>query len=967
MAGSFVGKTIDKYRVIELIAWGGMAEVYKAHQQGLDRYVAIKVMHAFLAEQEGFLERFRREAKAVAQLRHPNIVRVYDFDVTDEGNHYMVMEFIDGVTLETRLQEIAAQSDLLPLEEAIRIARAVATALAYAHRHGMVHRDVKPSNVMLNHDQEVILTDFGIAKILSNPQYTASGAMIGTPSYVSPEQGLGEPGDARSDIYSLGVMFFQMVTGRLPYQAEKPVSVVFKHINDPVPIPRQFNPLLPPEIDDIVSKAMAKRLNARYQTAEAFIRDLDKIRVVDSVADVATFKIPTDTDVEVAERALNILSPAAPASVAPSSVLSHTIRLTPYTLSPGRVVTCPADLVAVCDADWQRAVDHFAKGYITEWLREGVHRLRLNHQHGLADELELVALRAKAIVDRIGAGDEITRNAGLEEFLELLGAHPPIMEITPKALNLPEVGKGKTGQAAILTVRNKGRGYLFGTVVCQEPWLTASPKWFGCGPEESVQIVVQPNLSKQPAGHLHSPRGVEVRSIAGDLSLPVRVDVLPSLLQVERSHLDFGQVGRGETVQTSFTLRNGGRGYLTGRVHSRVPWLCAWPEEFRVPAQESLRITVELDAETLSPGEVNSALAMAVESDGGYAVLGVRAHVLAPQMAVEPEQIELGTMDLAQTGTVKAAELRVSNTGPGVLTVQIGTDADWLVIEPAALRCRSGETRPVRVSTGGVTVGDHNPSIHVTSKDAAVQIPLHLKVAFSLRPEMVRIPAGEFLRGSLEEDKAALVSEKPQRRIHLSEYRIGRHPVTNAQYAVFAAATGRRPPEHWTTGVPPKELRDHPVVNVSWWDALAYCRWLSEVTGQEHRLPTEAEWEKAARGTDGGIYPWGNRWDDTKCNAGSGSQRDTTPVDAYSPAGDSPFGCADMAGNVLEWVADWYDAEYYALSSITQDPFGPASGVVRALRGGSWSSSAREVRCASRFNANPTITSPKAGFRCVCI
>ncbi len=271
-----IGKTLGKYRIVEHLGRGGMAEVYKAYQPGLDRYVAIKLMHTFLVEEEGFLGRFQREAKAVARLRHPNIVQVYDFDVED-GVYYMVMEFIDGITLKAKLQELEAQGQRLPLEEAVRIVKAVGEALAYAHKQGMVHRDVKPANIMLTREGHVILTDFGIAKILgSSTQFTASGMMIGTPAYMAPEQGMGAHGDERSDIYSLGVVLYQLVTGRLPFDADTPLAIVLKHLNDPLPLPRAVNPELSEGIERVILKALAKDPADRYQSVEEMLADLDK-------------------------------------------------------------------------------------------------------------------------------------------------------------------------------------------------------------------------------------------------------------------------------------------------------------------------------------------------------------------------------------------------------------------------------------------------------------------------------------------------------------------------------------------------------------------------------------------------------------------------------------------------------------------------------------------------------------------
>lgn len=968
MSDSLIGKKIGKYQIVEHIGRGGMAEVYKAYQPALDRYVAIKLMHSFLAEDKNFLSRFQREAKAVAQLRHPNIVQLYDFDVTDGIYYYMVMEFVDGYTLREKLEDLKARRELMLLIETIRVVRDVAAALSYAHSHNMVHRDVKPSNVIIDRENRVILTDFGIAKILGSPQYTASGGMTGTPSYISPEQGLGVPGDARSDIYSLGTMFFQMVAGRLPYEADTPVAIVLKHINDPLPAPSQFNPRLPPDVDRIIFRAMAKNPYDRYQTADEFIVQLDRIKVGKPIHDTSLPTLPAAVAANLADQTITVFSvaPQPPVS-SPATVLTDTIRLSPYALSPGNIATGPADLPAACDADWDRAVDHFAKGYITGWLRDGVNSLRAAHQHGLADDLELIAVRGETIIQRLQDGDDVARHAGLEEFLELLGATPPTMDISPKMLALPTVGVGETGQPVTFTITNKERGYLFGTILCRVPWLKATPAWFGCRMGEHCTVTVTPDLSGLPADRIRSENGLEVRSVGGDFHMPVQVNVLPSVLQLDESALDFGAVGQGEAAQTMLALGNSGRGYLIGRVRCRVPWLTASPEEFRVPAGDRIQIAVKADSEMLPVGHATHAWALIVESNGGHAVLGVQMQVMSPRLQVEPEQMDLGIADLAQPGARKVAELAVRNTGPGVLTGAVTVGADWLAVEPAAFRCRAGESQQLHLSTTQLRTGDHRQIVRVVSNAGLAEVPVLLRVRFSLEPEMVRIPAGEFLRGSQEQDKRASASEKPRSRVYLTEYWIGKYPMTNAQYAVFIEATGRRSPEHWEGSRPPEGKEDHPVVNVSWWDALAYCRWLAEVTGKQYQLPTEAQWEKAARGTDGRLYPWGNRWDKRKCNTAESGERGTTSVGSYSPDGDSPYGCADMAGNVLEWVADWYRGDYYARSSASQDPCGPSSGAVKGLRGGSWATNRGSARCANRHYGNRTATSPEAGFRCALV
>ncbi|MEJ2748648.1 MAG: protein kinase [Anaerolineae bacterium] len=270
MSDTLSGKTIGKYEIIEKIGRGGMAEVYKGYQKNLERYVAIKLMHTFLVTEQDFLNRFQREARAMAALNHPNIVGVYDFDLYQENTYYLVMEYIDGGTLKEKLETLARNHERLPLAESVRIGREVADALAYAHRRNMVHRDIKPANIMLDKETgRAILTDFGIVKLVGGQSvaYTATGALIGTPAYMSPEQALGKSGDERADIYSMGVLLFQMVTGQLPYEADTPLAVVMKHVNEPTPMPIVFNPDIPEALQNIILKAMAKVPEDRYQTA----------------------------------------------------------------------------------------------------------------------------------------------------------------------------------------------------------------------------------------------------------------------------------------------------------------------------------------------------------------------------------------------------------------------------------------------------------------------------------------------------------------------------------------------------------------------------------------------------------------------------------------------------------------------------------------------------------------------------
>ncbi|GEM_PF-1394355 len=235
--------------------------------------------------------------------------------------------------------------------------------------------------------------------------------------------------------------------------------------------------------------------------------------------------------------------------------------------------------------------------------------------------------------------------------------------------------------------------------------------------------------------------------------------------------------------------------------------------------------------------------------------------------------------------------------------------------------------------------------------------------ATSLVPEMILIPAGKFLMGiDLEKDKIASPDYWTQHILYLPNYYLAKTPVTNAQYAVFVQTTGRNQPHHWEGDNPPRDRQDHPVVNVSWHDAIAYCKWLSEVMGKPYRLPSEAEWEKGARGTDGRIYPWGNRWDVMRCNTREVGMGDTTPVGAH-PQGASPYGLLDMVGNVWEWCSSLYQPYPYNPDDGREDS--EANGP-RVLRGGSWAYVSKEVaRCSYRYDALPSSFGRDVGFRVV--
>ena len=265
------GKQFGSYRVVGPLGEGGMAAVYKAYQASMDRFVALKVLPQYFARDPEFVGRFAQEARMLAKLQHLHILPVFDYGETD-GYTYIVMPLVETGTLSSLIK-----GEPLPLSQIQQIISQVGSALSYAHSQGVVHRDVKPSNVLVDRQGNCLLTDFGIAKMVEGTMaFTQTGAIIGTPAYMSPEQILGEKLDGRSDIYSMGVVLYEMATGRPPFQAETPPAIFVKHLNDPLPPPHVYNPNIPEGVERVILKALSKGREDRFETMDEMVDALTR-------------------------------------------------------------------------------------------------------------------------------------------------------------------------------------------------------------------------------------------------------------------------------------------------------------------------------------------------------------------------------------------------------------------------------------------------------------------------------------------------------------------------------------------------------------------------------------------------------------------------------------------------------------------------------------------------------------------
>jgi serine/threonine-protein kinase len=319
VSDTLIGSVFDgRYRIERKLGAGGMADVYLAEDQELGRRVAIKILNDRHAADDSFIERFRREAKNAAGLSHPNIVSIYDRGEA-EGTYYIAMEYLDGRSL----KELIVGRGPAPIKIAIDYARQILAAVGFAHKHGIVHRDIKPHNVLVGHEGRLKVTDFGIARSGAS-QMTEVGSIIGTAQYLSPEQARGAPVDQTSDLYSVGVVLYEMLTGQVPFTGDTPLEIAMKHLSEvPVP-PSELRPEVPHDLDSVVLRALAKDPHERYRSADEMDADLQ--RVLEG--------LPVDPETETAATA--VLSGSGVLAAAPTSVMTRPTVAPPVTAPPGR-------------------------------------------------------------------------------------------------------------------------------------------------------------------------------------------------------------------------------------------------------------------------------------------------------------------------------------------------------------------------------------------------------------------------------------------------------------------------------------------------------------------------------------------------------------------------------------------------------------------------------------------------------
>jgi tRNA A-37 threonylcarbamoyl transferase component Bud32 len=443
----------NRYRVEQFIGQGGMASVYRGTDRVLGRKVAIKVLAEQLARDPSFVRRFRREAQAAAGLNHPGIVSVFDTG-SDDGIHYIVMELLEGRTLE---QITRAEGRLSP-ERAVEVAGGVCAGLSAAHDRGLVHRDVKPANVMICPDGSVKVMDFGIARAITSNTLTQTAVTLGTATYLSPEQAQGDPVDLRSDIYSLGVVLYELLTGQPPFTADSAVAVAYKHVREQPPAPSTLNPDVGPALEGVVLRAMAKDPAHRYQSAGDLGRDLERTRLgsTEPIAIQRTAELPRPVRRSRRRRrlwpAVLILAAAALAAALVVAILSFpqpagdrsaTPAATPSDPSPPAATTAPPEEPAALtvaaaidaletvldDAQANGEITGKAAGEIARHVNEGLREYDRGNLDEALGKIEEVRDQLDQLVEEgeIASSETADRIDGaLADLAGALEASPPV-------------------------------------------------------------------------------------------------------------------------------------------------------------------------------------------------------------------------------------------------------------------------------------------------------------------------------------------------------------------------------------------------------------------------------------------------------------------------------------------------------------------------------------------------------------
>jgi len=1063
-------KFVAGYELLGKLGEGGMGVVYKAQQISLDRTVALKILPERLGRDREFVARFTREARMAARLDHVNIVRALDVGEA-QGVHYFAMEFVEGEDVGSIIDREGKMSE----DRAISIIMQSARALGHAHEHQLIHRDIKPDNILLTPQGIAKVADLGLARSTDEhtTRMTVTGTAMGTPHYISPEQARGEREiDIRTDIYSLGVTFFHMLAGEPPFHGSSAAIVITRRLTEDAPWIRDGAPEVFEGTALVIRRMMQRERDNRYSTPAELIHDLELVAdgKMPEVAGAAPGTVMWGSkDVKPGKTAAAAVSaptaaperkklpPLAWAAVAGGGVVALLLVVLIVALASGpadkppdgggkppdggEVTTNVGALVKKTLVE----IDELAKAGQFEQAIQACEDAKSSYDgtpHAQVFATRLGALKLdQARAEREAAAKErldaivADREAGkLERALERARAAKDKYARTSLAEDFRrQVTELETALRAARLVQNRlvkietleEAGALDRALELANEAVAEFEASGQTGPLVEAAKRIGAKIAKRDAAKL---AGAAERELKALTALAAQGKLDEALDRARAAAGKYAATPSGKAIAglvESLTKRVAerdrkietearakvllARAAVFMRQERYADAAAAYAEAGKIQpsgeaskgaAEARFRMHMRLSTEKERAGDLGGAIeetkkALAVKPDASaskrLSTLERRLKVVG--MVAEAQRLEAGgklpgalgayrqALGIALSDQKPAIEAAIKRIGLSIEYAEAMRSARGYVSAKRWTEARAAAARALRSKPGDAKALALLDTIRKAVEAARVKPPTvpdrpeppkiveapreTRKTSKSVGIRFVLVPAAEYAIG----DERGQPDERPVRKVKLDAYYIGLTEITNAQYEKFDSRHRRKRSE-FSPG------DDHPVVNVSWSDAEKFCKWLSKKEKTQCRLPTEAEWEAAARGNEGRRFPWGSEAPDSggvfRANWGEGEDRAGWARDGYRnaapvgkfPAGASPFGCLDMAGNVWEWCGDRYSDDYYAKGDL-ENPTGARKGSDRVLRGGAFNNDIEYARSANRHKTSYKRADPTIGFRVV--
>ncbi|MBN1807842.1 MAG: SUMF1/EgtB/PvdO family nonheme iron enzyme [Planctomycetes bacterium] len=916
------------YLLMEKLGEGGMGTVFKAKQVSLGRYVALKILPDDMAKDEQFLARFEREARIAASIHHPNIVGAIDSGIA-AGKRYFAMELVEGESV----KDILDREGKIPPTRSLEIIIQIARALEAAWRSNLIHRDIKPDNILIDKSGVAKLADLGLAKETTDNEVTSltmTGLAVGTPNYVSPEQATADKTDIRTDIYSLGATFYHMVTGRMPFAGENPQEVILARFKQMPKLANELNREVPRSMAIVIDNMMAIRADDRYPDPRVLLHDL----LLVSEGHQPEYASGSEASRKRAVATARDMRGDTGVRLRP--VKQHTV------LSKGIAAGFIILVVAAGVAIGTGISRYYFKrsGAPTVSFTDAGSRVStkdlaaaLEELNGLitAGEYDQAVARADLLavkfvgVDGAEQLDELKKSAASARA-ELLDA---------------EVGKAISRTRALIAERSYSDAVSFATENLAR--YRGAPMAAELDTLRMQALRAQDEQARQKAETEEKDR--KYRSLVDEARLQIEARefmTAVSLLTQARSLKPTDEVASllNDTRFAQFMLK-------------------ARDAEQKGALAEA--VAMYSSASEIRPSDD----------------LTARLNDLNNRLALQ--KLHSRALEFAETGKwqdaldamadLREADPNFDKTRIDALFAKCSSELEYQkVVASASQAASDGKWRDaLNFADDALRLRPGDAAATDMKSRARIELGPEARIVNSIGMEFVLVPAGEFVMGYNRGDR----DERPAHKVSLDAFYIAVCEVTNLQFEEFAPAHRGK----WNKYSPDDNM---PAIAVTWHEAVAFCKWLTAREGVEYRLPTEAEWEKAARGSDGRLFPWGDNSPrpgrkPCYCNYAHGKSQSAWNADGYtyvSPVGtfsegDSPFGCHDMLGNVWEWCLDWHAPYDVARGVVPQNPAGPPEGKEKVMRGGSFSNTVDILRCSNRVAQTPSVYDANVGFRCV--